>query len=104
MTDITPIPTLSTLSTINPSPSPSPSPSHSQNTLELPINEKSNYHSVYIIGIIMSIIHIYLIYKTDDTIYRIMLIICLICIIWLLNKNIKINTILDDNGINLIEG
>ena len=94
-------------------PQPTNNPLNQENTLELQnnmtdinnfnINEKISY----IVIIITLIIHIYLIYQTQDIIYRILLIICFISIAWLLNKKNKNrleNTVIDDDGVNVIEG
>lgn len=73
-----------------------------ENTLEIK-NENNILTLSNIIIILTLIIHAYLIYQTEDIIYRVLLAICFISIIWLLNKKNK-NRIIDDDGINLIEG
>jgi L-asparagine transporter-like permease len=83
-------------------PQPTSDPTYQMNTLELQEIPKSNYSIVVLILVI--IIHIYLIYQTEDIIYRGLLLICLISIVWLLNKKNNNQNIIDDDGINLIEG
>lgn len=83
-------------------PHPTSDPRYQMNTLELLENTKPNYFMGVVIIVIL--IHIYLIYQTEDIIYRSLLLICLISIVWLLNKKNKITTVIDDNGINIIEG
>lgn len=87
---------------ITPQQSQQSQPTSDPNTLELLENTKSNYFIGFVIIVIL--IHIYLIYQTEDIIYRVLLLVCLISIVWLLNKNRNINNIIDDNGINIIEG
>lgn len=83
-------------------PQPTTNPKYSMNTLELQEKSKTNYIMGVLILIIL--IHIYLIYQTEDIIYKGLLLICLISIVLLLNKNRNINTIMDDDGVNIIEG
>ena len=96
------------------SPQPTSDPRYQMNTLELKNNINNPDQSLtmseklsYIVVLAILGIHVYLIYQTQDIIYRVLLIICFISIVWLLNKknkNQNINTVIDDNGINIIEG
>ncbi len=83
-------------------PQPTNDPKYSMNTLELKEKPKINYIMGVLILIIL--IHIYLIYQTEDIIYRGLLLICLIGIVFLLNKKNNNQHVIDDNGVNLIEG
>ncbi len=97
-------------------PQPTYDPTYQMNTLELKNNINDSYQSQslsmseklsYIVVLAILGIHVYLIYQTQDIIYKILLLICFISIIWLLNKknkNQNINTVIDDDGVNLIEG
>ncbi len=94
-------------------PKPTYDPKYQMNTLELKnnINDPDQSLSMseklsYIVVLVILSIHVYLIYQTQDIIYRVLLIICFISIAWLLNKknNHKNKNIIDDNGVNLIEG
>ena len=80
-----------------------PQPTSIPNTLELQESPKSN-SNYFIVVVILVIIHIYLIYKTDDIIYRGLLLICLISMVWIFNKKNTIANVVDDDGVNLIEG
>jgi hypothetical protein len=97
-------------------PQPTYDPTYQMNTLELKNNINDSNQSLsmseklsYIVVLAILGIHVYLIYQTQDIIYRVLLLICFISIVWLLNKknqnkNQNINTVMDDNGINIIEG
>ena len=97
-------------------PQPTYDPTYQMNTLELKNNINDSHQSLsmseklsYIVVLAILGIHVYLIYQTQDIIYRVLLLICFISIVWLLNKknknkNQNINTVIDDNGVNLIEG
>lgn len=93
------------------SPQPTYDPTYQMNTLELKNNINDSNQSLsmseklsYIVVLAILGIHIYLIYQTEDIIYRVLLLICFISIVLLLNKKNKINNVIDDNGINIIEG
>jgi hypothetical protein len=97
-------------------PQPTYDPTYQMNTLELKNNINDSHQSQslsmseklsYIVVLAILGIHVYLIYQTHDIIYKVLLLICFISIIWLLNKknkNQNINTVMDDDGVNLIEG
>jgi hypothetical protein len=97
-------------------PQPTYDPTYQMNTLELKNNINNPDQSLtmseklsYIVVLTILGIHVYLIYQTQDIIYRVLLLICFISIVWLLNKknknkNQNRNTVMDDNGINIIEG
>jgi L-asparagine transporter-like permease len=95
-------------------PQPTSNPTYQTNTLELKNNINNSHQNFsmsekisYMVVLIILLIHVYLIYQTQDIIYRVILIICFITIVWFLNKknkNQNINTVIDDNGINIIEG
>jgi hypothetical protein len=109
---------MANISSQQPQPQPTYDPTYQMNTLELKNNINDSHQSQslsmseklsYIVVLAILGIHVYLIYQTHDIIYKVLLLICFISIIWLLNKknknkNQNINTVIDDDGVNLIEG